>query len=302
MARAGAFSDLDVCLDWHPYSKNLVSLNTSNALNNFAVMFYGKTSHAAGDPWNGRSALDGIELLNIGINYLREHVKPTVRIHYVIPEGGRAPNIVPDYAEGWYYVRGKTRKEVEEVYKRVLKIIQGAALMSETESKVRVFTGVYNYLKNRVVAEMLYKNLRLVGPPDFSKEDQVYAKKMQKSVGKKEEGMSTRIEPFMEAKNYWGGGSTDAADVSWIVPTASFTVACWPLNVPGHSWCVTSASGSSTGFKGMKTASKVLALTALEIILRPSIIKKAKKEFLKKTGGAKYKSPLGKDQKPRIVK
>ena len=152
------------------------------------------------------------------------------------------------------------------------------------------------------MAELLYKNLRFVGAPVFSEEDQQFARKMQKYIGKKAPGMSTKIEPFIEAKNFWGGGSTDAADVSWIVPTASFNVACWPLNVPGHSWCVTSASGSSTGFKGMRTASKILAVSAIDILLNPSITKKAQKEFLKRTKGVKYKSVLSKDQKPREVK
>jgi len=299
MAKDGLFEGLDICFDWHPSSKNRVSLNTSNALNNFEVMFRGKTSHAAGDPWNGRSALDAIELTNHGINYLREHVQPTVRMHYVIPEAGKAPNVVPDYARGWYYVRGKDRKEVEEVYSRVVKIVKGAALMSDTTHKIRINTGVYNYLKNKSVAKVLHENMKFVGIPAFTPEEQNYARQMQKNLGKKEEGMSTKIEPFTDPKGYMGGGSTDAADVSWMVPTASFNVACWPLNVPGHSWCVTSAAGSSGGYRGMRTAAKILACSIIDILKNPLIVREAWKEFKEKTKGFQYKCAIPKGQKPR---
>ncbi|UCH98310.1 MAG: amidohydrolase [Candidatus Aminicenantes bacterium] len=299
MIRDGAFSGLDVCLDWHPSSKNQVSLKTSNALNNFEVIYRGKTSHAAGDPWNGRSALDAVELMNHGVNCLREHVRPTVRMHYVIPEAGRAPNIVPDFARIWYYVRGKDRQEVEEVYARVLKIAEGAAIMTETTHQIHVITGVYNYLKNRAVASVLHQNLQLVGPPLFTTEEQEFACQLQRKFDKKEEGMSTVIEPFIEPKEYIGGGSTDAADVSWLVPTASLNVACWPLETPGHGWGVVSCSGSSVGFKGMITAAKVLSGAAIDLLLNPKIIKKAQKEFKEKTKDFVYKCAIPKDQKPR---
>ncbi len=299
MARDGHFSGLDICLDWHPSSSNEVDLDTSNALNNFEVIFHGKTSHAAGDPWNGRSALDAIELMNHGINYLREHVKPTVRMHYVILDGGMAPNIVPDLARAWYYVRGKDRQEVEEVYARVLKIIDGAALMTGTSHEVRLVTGVYNYLKNKEVAKLLYKNLRWQGPPGFTDQEQDFARQMQKTCGQKEAGLNTTIEPFKEKEGYWGGGSTDAADVSWLVPTASLNTACVPLDVPGHSWCVVSSVGSSVGLKGMLTAAKVLAAAAIEALLDPAVVKRAQAEFKEKTKGFIYKSAIPKDQKPR---
>jgi len=299
MARDGVFSGLDVCLDWHPYSKNQVSLKTSNALNNFEVIFRGKTSHAAGDPWNGRSALDAVELMNHGVNCLREHVRPTVRMHYVIPEAGKAPNVVPDYARVWYYVRGKDRQEVEEVYARVLKIAEGAALMTETTHQIHLITGVYNYLKNRVVAAVLHHNLRLVGPPSFTSEEQEFSRRLQHNLGKKEEGMSTAIEPFKEPEEYIGGGSTDAADVSWLVPTASFNVACSPLHTSGHSWGVVTCSGSAVGFKGMITAAKIFSGAVVDLLLNPKIIREAQKEFKAKTKDFVYKCAIPKDQKPR---
>jgi len=299
MAKDGAFDGLDICLDWHPSSKNQVSLKTSNALNNFEVAFSGRTSHAAGDPWHGRSALDAIELMNIGINYLREHVQPTVRMHYVLPEAGLAPNIVPDFALGWYYVRGKDRVEVEEVFQRVVKIAEGAALMTGTTHHIHIHTGVYNYLKNKSIARVLFDNLLWIGPPPFSEEEQMIARQMQQKLGKEQDGMSIKIEPFSDPKGFMGGGSTDAADVSWLVPTASFNVACWPLHVPGHSWCVTSFSGSTAGFKGMQNAAKVLACSGIDILTNPEIIKEAWKEFREKTKGFVYKSAIPQDQKPR---
>lgn len=304
MAREGIFNGLDICFDWHPGDENEVSLETSNALNNFEVMFYGHTAHAAGDPWNGCSALDAVELMNHGVNYLREHVKPTVRLHYVIPDAGLAPNVVPDYARVWYYVRGKDRTEVEDAYARVLKIAEGAALMTGTRHEVHLITGVYNYLKNREVARLLYKNLKWVGAPQFSKEEQEFAGKMQRSLGNKEEGLSTTlsttIKPFKEPAGYWGGGSTDAADVSWITPTASLNTACCPLNIPGHSWCIVASVGSSVGFKGMLTAAKVLAASAVEVLLDSSIVKRAQAEFKEKTKDFVYKCAIPAGQKPRI--
>jgi aminobenzoyl-glutamate utilization protein B len=300
MAKAGLFDDLDICLDYHPDDENQVSLDTSNALNNFEVTFYGKTAHSAGDPWDGRSALDGVELLDVGVNYLREHVRPTVRMHYVIPDAGKAPNVVPDYARVWYFVRGKDRQEVEEVYARVLKIAEGAALMSDTRHEVLLLTGVFNKLVNREVAQVLHQNLEWVGAPGFTDEEQAFAREIQRYVGKKEEGLSTTIKPLEEPKGYMGGGSTDVADVSWIVPTATLGTACWPKDSPGHSWVVTTCSGSSIGYKGMQVAAKTLAATGIETLMDPKIIERAQAEFKEKTKGFIYKSAVPRDQKPRL--
>jgi aminobenzoyl-glutamate utilization protein B len=300
MAKAGLFNDLDLCLDWHPGSLNEVSLGTTNALNNFEVTFHGQTAHAAGDPWDGRSALDGVELLDVGVNFLREHVRPTVRMHYVIPDAGKAPNVVPDYAKVWYFVRGKDRAEVEEVYQRVLKIAEGAALMSGTTHEVYLITGVYNKLVNRAVARLLHKNLQFVGPPAFTAADQELARAIQKSLGKKEQGMSSNIEPLEEPKGYSGGGSTDVADVSWIVPTASLGTACIPLESPGHSWAVTTCAGSSIGLQGMLTAAKTIAGAGVEALMNPKISQEAQAEFKERTKGFTYKSAIPQDQKPRL--
>jgi aminobenzoyl-glutamate utilization protein B len=300
MAKAGLFDDLDLCLDWHPGAKNEVSLDTSNALNNFEITFYGKTAHAAADPWDGRSALDAVELMSDGVNFLREHVRPTVRIHYVIVNGGMAPNVVPDYARVWYFVRGQDREQVDEVYARVLKVAEGAATMTETKHEVYLITGVYNKLVNREVAKLLHKNLELVGAPTFSDEEQGFAREIQRTLGVKEEGLATKVEPLEEPKGYLGGGSTDVADVSWIVPTASLGTACEGLNSPGHSWAVATCAGSSVGFKGMLTAAKTIAASGIEVLLDPTIIERARAEFKEKTKGFVYKSAVPKDQKPRL--
>jgi len=298
MARDGVFNGLDICLDWHPSDENEISLDSSQALNNFEVIFRGKTAHAAGDPWNGRSALDAIELMNHGINCLREHVPTSVRLHFVILEGGRAPNVVPDYTRGWYYVRGKDRSEVEDVYARVLKIAEGASLMTETTHEIHIITGVYNYLKNKTLASVLHRNFLSVKAPSFTKEEQEFAQKLQRQWGKKERGLFAEIKPFVEPKELVSGGSTDVADVSWLVPTAALSVACFPLDAPGHHWGIVSCSGSSIGFKGMQVAARVLSTSAIDLLLDPSIIQNAQKEFKEKTKDFVYKSAIPENQKP----
>ncbi len=300
MAREGLFDDLDICLDWHPGTINSAILQTTTAVNDFEVIFAGKTAHAAGDPWNGRSSLDAVELMNIGVNFLREHIKPTARIHYVITDAGKAPNVVPDRASVWYFVRDIERRDVEAIYGRVLKIAEGAALMTDTEMQVDFFSGIYNYLNNRIIAEVLHKNLELVGPPQFTESEQEFARVLQRTFGKEEAGMNTEINELKEPGSRSSGGSTDAADVSWIVPTARIRTACWPLHTPGHSWGVVTCTGSDIGFRGMRTASKVLAATALEAMLDTGFIEQARKEFQERTANFVYKSAVPEGQPPRI--
>ncbi len=300
MAKAGVFDGLDACFDWHPGSRNAIRLATSSAMNNFEITFHGKTAHGAANPWSGRSALDAVELTNIGVNFLREHVRPTIRIHYVIPDGGMAPNVVPDYAKVWYFVRDKDREGVEQLYDRVLKIAEGAATMTETTHEVYLITGVYNRMVNRALSEVLYKNLRLVGAPQFTEDEQKFAKQLQRSFGEKEDGLSTKIEELKEPEKFMGGGSTDVGDVSWLVPTASLTTACWPCGTPGHSWGVVTCAGSSIGLKGMRATAKTIAATAIEVMMDPSVLEKSQAEFKKKTKDFTYKSAVPQYQKPRL--
>ena len=300
MAKAGVFDGLDVCFTWHPSTVNKARLAKSIAMNNFEVVFRGKTAHGAADPWNGRSALDAVELMNSGVNYLREHVKPTVRIHYIIDHGGEAPNIVPDFAKVWYFVRDLDRAGVDHVYEWVLKCAEGATLMTGTDMEVNLITGCYEYLPNHVLSRVLDKNLRLAGPPKFTEEDQEYAKEMQRNLGIPEKGISTEL-PEFEDKETPGGGSTDTADVSWLVPiSGELGIATAPAGVPWHSWAVTSSSGCSIGFKGMHVAAKTLAASTIEALMDTKIVEEAKAEFAEKTKDFTYKCAVPLDQKPPI--
>jgi aminobenzoyl-glutamate utilization protein B len=301
MARAGVFDGLSCCIQWHPSSENAVSLESSNALNQFELEFFGRTAHSAGDPWDGRSALDAIELTDVGLNFLREHLKPTARIHYVIQDGGKVPNVVPDYARAWYYVRDIDRESVEKDYERVLKIIDGAAQMTETTYQVHFKSGVHETLANRAGSEVVYANLLLIGPPAFTEEEQSFAKEIQKEIGIEEKGLSTKIEPFSHPEKSWGGGSTDVAEVSWLTAITSLGVASSPIGTPGHHWGIVACGGMSIGHKCLATAAKVMAASCLDFLSRPEIIKKMREEWTARKKGREYKSPLPADLNPRVV-
>ncbi|MBN2408598.1 MAG: amidohydrolase, partial [Candidatus Aminicenantes bacterium] len=253
MAREGVFEGLSCCIQWHPSSQNAVSLDSSNALNQFELEFFGRTAHSAGDPWHGRSALDAVELTDIGLNFLREHLKPTARIHYVIQQGGGAPNVVPDYARAWYFVRDIDRETLEKDYERVLEIIDGAAKMTGTTYKVHFKSGVHETLANRAGSEVVYSNLLLTGAPAFTVEEQSFAREIQKNIGVEEKGLSTKIEPFCQPEKSWGGGSTDVAEVSWLTPITSLGVAFTPIGTPGHHWAAVACGGMSIGHKCLAT-------------------------------------------------
>jgi aminobenzoyl-glutamate utilization protein B len=300
MAREGVFNGLSCCIQWHPGGETEVSLGSSNALNQFEVEFFGRSAHAAGDPWDGRSALDGVELADVGLNFLREHLKPTARIHYVIVNGGGAPNVVPDYARAWYYVRDLDRDGVEKDYARVLDVIDGAAKMSGTTYKIRFISGVHEVLPNRSGAEAVYANLLLVGAPAFSPEEQAFAKEIQKNLGVAEKGLKTGIEPFREPEKSWGGGSTDVAEVSWLTPTTSLSVTSEPEGTPGHHWAVVACAGTSIAHKCLQTAAKVMAATGLDILQSPALLKKMRDEWAAKTKGKPYISPLPPDLTPPV--
>ncbi|MFB0565686.1 MAG: amidohydrolase [Candidatus Aminicenantaceae bacterium] len=300
MARDGVFDGLSCCIQWHPSTENSVSLESSNAMNQFRLEFFGKTAHAAGDPWQGISALDAVELTNVGLNYLREHLKPTARIHYVINNGGGAPNVVPDYAQAWYYVRDIDREHVENDFERVLKIIKGAALMTGTKYKIHFISGVHEMLPNRTGNEVVYSNLLLVGSPQFSEKEQEFAGKIQESLGIEEKGLETDIEPFKLPDRSWGSGSTDVAEVSWLTPTTSLGIAYKPIGAPGHHWSSVACSGMSVGHKCLLTAAKVMVASGVDFLTHPKIIQKMRKEWMEKKMGKEYKSPLPPELKPPV--
>lgn len=304
MAKAGIFKGLDAVIEWHPATTTGVNFGKSLAMNNFEVEFFGQSAHGAADPWNGRSALDAVEMMNYGVNLMREHIYPTTRIHYVIPNGGGAPNVVPDYAKVWYFVRDTSRANVEKFYNRIKQVAKGSAIATNTEHKVTLITGVHRYNRNEPMMLAIQQNMLLVGAPKFSTEEQAWGKKLQKAAGKKEEGFRTDVKKI---PNNWrsvlpSGGSTDVAEVSFITPTAGFGVATAPFGVPWHSWATSSSHGTSAGFKGAQIATKVLTLTGVDLLTNAKLLKAAKADFMKTTGGKTYKSPIPDGQKVVLPK
>jgi aminobenzoyl-glutamate utilization protein B len=290
MARAGLFNDLDVCMDWHPSAETKPAVQTGLALVDFIVEFNGQAAHASADPWNGRSASDALELYANGINYYREHIKPTVRIHYHIQDGGQVVNVVPDYSRIWVRARDVKREGVNEVYERLQKMASGAAIMANVDYKISLVSGIYEVLVNRTGAGYVQKNLELLGPNTYTDEEQAFAKKIQESTGKAQVGLYTKVEPMEETDPNAGGGSTDVGDVSWIVPTIRLSAATAPIGTPWHSWAVVACAGMSIGHKGMTQASKLLAMTMVDLFEDPAKVEAVKADFKKNRGDEPYKA------------
>ena len=300
MARDGWFDDLDVALHWHPGSLTKVGLGSSNAMNGVQIEFYGKTAHAAGSPWSGQSALDAVELLNIAMNYLREHMKITARVHYVTTHGGGAANVVPEYARVWYMVRDKERQGVDYLHERLLECARAAAMMTRTTFKVTILEGVWNMLINESGSKVMYRNLLLMGPPPFGEAEQNFARAIQKGLGLEEKGMSSQIEPLRRPATFTGSGSTDVSDVSWITPTIGLGVALAPLGTPGHHWSTVACGGMSIGHKSLVVAAKTLAATALDLLQKPALLEEVQAEWKESTQGIQYKSAIPEEQKPPL--
>lgn len=290
MARDGLFADLDVCLDWHPDTEIAASTQSSQAMVDFIVEFKGKAAHAAADPWNGRSAVDGLEAFTDGVNMLREHVKPSVRMHYAIVKGGDVPNVVPEYAKVWMWVRDSKRAGVEEVFARVKEIAQGAALIAGVESKVTVQTGDYELLVNRKGAEALQKNLEFIGPITYTSEELAFAKKIQEVQGGEQTGLDGNIHPLKETAEHPTGGSTDVGDISWIVPEITLVATTAPANTAWHGWSVVACGGMSIGHKGMLLAAKALSMTMVDLFENEQLRKDVRAEFEQRKGAHIYKS------------
>ena len=307
MARTGVFDDLNAAITWHPGYVNSVRSASHTALNSFKVNFYGVAAHAGSTPEAGRSALDGVQLMDVGVNYLREHIIQEARLHCVITEGGEAPNVVPPYAQVWYYVRAPKREQVDYIYSRVLDIAKGAALMTGTTYDIDFLTGCYDTLRNDTIGDVLLEKLEKVGAPRFTEEEKDLARKLQetfppgaieKSLERlgmtKEEVGDPLCEKITEphGKGQVMGGSTDVGDVSYITPTAEISTCCQALGTPGHSWQFVVTAGSSIGMKGMMVAAKAMALAVLDLETKPDIVKAARDEFEAKIGGNTYVSPL----------
>jgi aminobenzoyl-glutamate utilization protein B len=300
MARAGLFDDLDACLAWHPDYNTSVDVDSGQAVDDLQVEFFGKTAHAAFDPWMGKSALDAAEMMTFGVNLLREHVKPSVRIHYVITDGGKVPNIVPEYAKVWIWVRDLDRAGVKAVVERVEKIVEGAAIATGTTHKIDYRGSYHEMLINRKGSEIMQKNLEAIGEISYNEEEILYAKKIQNETEVDKKGMVATIEKLKEPEKYPEGGSTDVAEVSWITPTIHLSTTCAPYGIPWHSWAVVASSKHPIGYKGMFLAAKVMAATALDFLRSPDVLKEMKKEFDEKREGYTYKSGISPDQKPPV--
>jgi len=290
MARDGLFADLDVCLDWHPDVEIAASTQSSQAMVDFIVEFKGKAAHAAADPWNGRSAVDGLEAFTYGVNMLREHVRPSVRMHYAIMKGGDVPNVVPEYAKVWMWVRDSKRDGVEEVFKRVKEIAQGAGMVAGVEAKVTVQTGDYEILVNRAGASALHRNLELLGPINYTPEEIAFAKKIQEVQGGRQTGLDGKIHPLKETQEHPTGGSTDVGDISWIVPEITLIATTAPANTAWHGWSVVACGGMSIGHKGMTLAAKSLAMTMVDLFENEQLRKDVRAEFEQRRGGHVYKA------------
>lgn len=292
MARAGLFNDLDVCLDWHPADKIETGSQSSQALIDFTVQFKGRAAHAAFDPWNGASAVDAMEFFATGLNYLREHVKPSVRIHYLIQKAGDVVNVVPENAQIWTRVRDSKREGMYTVYERTKKIAEGAAMMAGVEYSIQLISGMHEILVNRTGAMLAQKNMEMLGPIQYSTSEIEFAKNIQKTTGKEQIGMDGTLQPIRETKEDPPGSSTDVGDVSWIVPEISISVTTAPKATPWHSWVIVACGGMSIGHKGMLYASKALALTMYDLFTNEGLRKEIRKEFEQKRGNYQYKAIL----------
>lgn len=313
MAREGLFDACDACLTWHPSSVNKVATGSSLANNAANFTFFGQSAHAAGDPYNGRSALDAVQLMNLGVEFLREHMVPQARVHYVITGGGGQPNVVPALAKVWYLVRAPRREEVDQLWQRVLKCASGAAEMTETRYDMEMIKAIWNVLPNQPMIELLDACFREIGPPKFGPAEQAFAQEITGTIPSEQ-----RISSLREARvpeELWDRvlldtilpipttedpprGSTDVGDVSWCCPTAQISAACLALGTPGHSWQYSAQSGMGIGQAGMLTAAKVLAEAGYALMTRPELLVRAKADFVRRTGGKPYRSVMAPGQQP----
>ncbi len=299
MVRAGLFDGVDVALDWHPGSENDAGPGTSLANKSGKFRFRGISAHAAGSPWNGRSALDGVEAMNHMVNLMREHVPDGTRIHYVITSGGGAPNVVPDFAEVYYYLRHKDAKVVLELWERIQAAADGAAMGTGTKVELEVINGVYALLPNETLARCVDANLRRVGGITYTPAERAFAEKIGPTLtgGARDPSEAERVKPFAQSD---AGGSTDVGDVSWVVPNSGFSTATWVPGTPAHSWQAVAAGGMSIGHKGMVNAAKTMAMTVYDLLTTPSLVTAARAEFERRRGAGFVYRPLIGERKPPL--
>ncbi|MDB2456381.1 amidohydrolase [Flavobacteriaceae bacterium] len=287
MAREGLFDDLDVCMDWHPGDGIEAATQSSKALVDFRVKFYGSSSHASSDPWNGKSAVDAMELYTTGLNYYREHIKPTARIHYHIEKAGDVVNVVPDFAQIWTRLRENDRPNVDVLYERAKKIAEGAALMAGVRYEIQLISGIYEIQVNRTGAEVMQDNIETLGPITYTDSEVAYANTILKETNKPQKGLDGEIYPLRPSLPAQGG-STDVGDVSQLVPTIRMTATVASKGGPWHSWAVVACTGMSIGHKGMLYASKALGMTMVDLFKDPALIKRIKEDFKNNKTNSSY--------------
>lgn len=302
MVRAGLFDDVDAVLNWHPSDHNGATAGSTLSNKSAKFRFYGTAAHAAAAPEVGRSALDGVEAMNHMVNMMREHVPETTRIHYVITRGGEAPNVVPAYAEVFYYVRHPQMQEVRNIFNRVVAAAEGAAMGTETRMEYEVIHGSFNLLPNETLTRLTHQNLEKVGGVSYTAEEQAFAEKISATLPeqkKKPLAAANEVAPFSAPKKPYSA-STDVGDVSWAVPTTALRTATWVPGTSPHTWQAVAAGGTSIGTKGMMVAAKTMALTGIQLLQQPATIAKAKAELERRRGpGFKYEALLG-DRKPPL--
>lgn len=317
MVRDGFYNDVDAVLSHHPGSTNYAGLGSSLAMNSVKFHFHGVSSHAAYTPFLGKSALDALELMNTGVNFMREHIIQEARIHYVVEDGGMQPNVVPPYARSWYYIRAPEREQVNHLFEWVKKIADGADLMARTTHEVEFIEGVYDLLPNKTLSDIVTSNMREVGAPDYSAKEMKFAEELSETVSREDKIEELRLsrrpnwedlidvaidreilDPWDEGI-VWPG-STDVGDVSWNAPTIEFNTSTYVLGTGAHSWQVVACSGSAIGHKSLLFASKTMAGSIIDLLTKPELLKKAQVELKERKAGRKYIPPVPRDLKPPL--
>jgi aminobenzoyl-glutamate utilization protein B len=303
MARDGVFDGTDIMISYHPWDFNGVDMSSWLAMTSVKFQFKGRSAHAALAPHAGRSALDGVELMDIGMNFMREHVIQEARIHYVITQGGAAPNVVPPDAEVWYFIRAPRRTQVDEIWKWMQDVAKGAALMTQTTTSNKLLAATWEVLTNKALGKVGDANIRAIGTPKFTPEDQKFGEEILKSLGKEVKGetFDTTITPPDLVRTFPNvkvmPASTDEGNINWMVPTVTFRSAVAAKGTPLHTWQNVCQTGTPTAFKGALTASKWMAATALDLLTKPEIISEAWKEHKGYLAETKYYHPIPADLK-----
>ncbi|HKQ97860.1 MAG TPA: amidohydrolase [Candidatus Polarisedimenticolia bacterium] len=300
MIRAGLFKDVDIVLTWHPGDRTRIDTSSSQAIVDMRIEFAGRAAHAAFDPWNGRSAVDGMELFNHGVDLMREHVRPTVRLHYVILDGGRVPNVVPDHAAVWLWARDSTRAGVEPLLERLRAISEGAALAAGVTSSFTVQGGSWEILVNMPGARVMYGNLEALAPIEYTAEEQEFARAIQRSAGVETKGLRTVVDPLPLRPGEPEGGSTDVGDVSWVAPVLHATIATAPEGAPWHAWPVVACAGMTIGEKGMLQAARLLAITMVDLYESPGLRRAIRSEFENQTRDVTYRGYIPAEGPPPL--